>query len=262
MPRRFIDISVPLKAGIKSDPPEMLPKIDYIDHHMSAPRMAGYMGVPVSALPNGEYAAVERVEISTHNGTHLDAPYHYFSRMNERLVPGGEPSWRIDEVPLEWCFNPAVKLDFRHMEDGYVVQPGDVEAELKRIGHELRPLEIVVVNTAAGARYGEDDYIDRGCGMGKAATLWLLERGIRLVGTDAWSWDAPFSHTRRKIAEGGDASLIWEGHRAGREIGYSHLEKLHNLEALPSDGFQVVCFPVKVHRGSAGWTRAVAIIED
>ncbi|MBL6077684.1 cyclase family protein [Belnapia sp. T18] len=262
MPRRFIDISVPLKAGIRSDPPEMLPKIEYVDHHMSAPRMAAYMGVPVSALPNGEYAAVERVEISTHNGTHLDAPYHYFSRMNERLVPGGEPSWRIDEVPLEWCFNPAVKLDFRHMEDGYVVQPGDVEAELKRIGHELRPLEIVVVNTAAGIRYGEDDYIDRGCGMGKAATLWLLEQGIRLVGTDAWSWDAPFSHTKRKIAEGGDASLIWEGHRAGREVGYSHLEKLHNLEALPADGFQVVCFPVKVHRGSAGWTRAVAIIDD
>ena len=31
---------------------------------------------------------------------------------------------------------------------------------------------------------------------------------------------------------------------------------------LPADGFQVVCFPVKVHRGSAGWTRAVAIIEE
>lgn len=262
MARRFIDISVPLKAGIRSDPPEMLPQIEYVDHHQSAPRMAAYMGVPIEALPNGEYAAVERVNISTHNGTHLDAPYHYFSRMNERLVPGGEPSWRIDEVPLEWCHNPGVKLDFRHFEDGYVVQPADVEAELKRIGHTLKPLEIVVVNTRAGSRYGEEDYIDAGCGMGKAATLWLLERGIRLVGTDGWSWDAPFSHTKRRVAATGDAGLIWEGHRAGREIGYSHLEKLSNLEALPPDGFQVVCFPVKVHRGSAGWTRAVAIIEE
>jgi kynurenine formamidase len=134
-------------------------------------------------------------------------------------------------------------------------------AELKRIGHTLRPLEIVVVNTAAGARYGEDDYIDTGCGMGRAATLWMLERGVRLVGTDGWSWDAPFSHTRRKVAETGDASLIWEGHRAGREIGYSHLEKLHNLEQLPSTGFTVSCFPVKIERASAGWTRAVAILD-
>ena len=68
-----------------------------------------------------------------------------------------------------------------------MVQPGDVEAELKRIGHTLKPLEIVVVNTRAGSRYGEEDYIDAGCGMGKAATLWMLERGIRLVGTDGWS---------------------------------------------------------------------------
>ena len=39
------------------------------------------------------------------------------------------------------------------------------------------------------------------------------------------------------------------------------VEKLHNLESLPSTGFTVSCFPVKVRGGSAGWTRAVAIID-
>jgi kynurenine formamidase len=262
MGRRLIDISVPLKAGIASDPPQNLPDIDYQDHHQTAPRMADYMGVRIDQLPDGEYCATERVRITTHNGTHLDAPYHFFSTMNHAFKPGGEPSWRIDEVPLEWCFQPGVKLDFRHLPDGYVVQPADVEAELKRIGHDLRPLEIVVINTRAGERYGLDDYVDSGCGMGKAATLWLLERGVRLVGTDGWSWDAPFSFTRKRVLETGDVSLIWEGHRAGREIGYSHLEKLHNLEALPADGFEIVCFPVKVHRASAGWTRAIAIVPE
>jgi kynurenine formamidase len=261
MGRRLIDISVPLKAGIASDPPQNLPEIEYQDHHKTAPRMADYMGVRIDQLPNGEYCASERVRITTHNGTHLDAPYHFFSTMNHALKPGGEPSWRIDEVPLEWCFQPAVKLDFRHFPDGYVVQPGDVEAEL-RVGHDLRPLEIVVINTRAGERYGLNDYVDSGCGMGKAATLWMLERGVRLVGTDGWSWDAPFSFTRKRVQETGDVSLIWEGHRAGREIGYSHLEKLHNLEALPADGFEIVCFPVKVHRASAGWTRAIAILSE
>jgi len=262
MARRLIDISVPLKAGIASDPPGLRPDIEYLDHHATAPQIAALFGVPVSALPNGEYCAIERCAVSTHNGTHLDAPYHFFSSMNHRLRPGGEPSMRIDALPLEWCFQPAVKLDFRHFEDGYVATPGDVEAELKRIGHKLEPLEIVVVNTRAGRRYGEADYVDAGCGMGKAATLWMLEQGVRLVGTDGWSWDAPFSHTRRKVQATGDASLIWEGHRAGREIGYAHLEKLHNLETLPADGFEITCFPVKVHRGSAGWTRAVAILPE
>jgi kynurenine formamidase len=262
MARKLIDISVALQAGIASDPPRALPKITYLDHHATAPGIAEYFGVGLNQLPQGEYAAIERCEISTHNGTHLDAPYHYFSSMNHALKAGGEPSMRIDEVPLEWCFQPAVKLDFRAFDDGYVVTPADVQAELKRIDHVLRPLEIVVINTRAGTRYGEADYVDAGCGMGKAATMWLLEQGIRLVGTDGWSWDVPFSHTKRKIEQGGSADLIWEGHRAGREIGYSHLEKLHNLEMLPSSGFQIVCFPVKIHRASAGWTRAVAIIDD
>src|SRR5229473_1789270 len=99
-----------------------------------------------------------------------------------------------------------------------------------------------------------------GCGIGREATLYLLERGVRLTGPDGWSWDAPFVHTKEKYAATGDDGLIWEGHKAGREIGYCHLEKLHNLEALPADGFTISCFPVKIRGASAGWTRAVAIL--
>jgi kynurenine formamidase len=141
------------------------------------------------------------------------------------------------------------------------VHAKDVEAELARIGHTLRPLEIVVVNTRAGARYGHEDYVSSGCGMGEEATLYLLERGVRLTGTDGWSWDAPFVHTRQRYERTADARLIWEGHKAGREIGYCHLEKLHNLEVLPADGFQVICFPFKIRAASAGWTRAVAVLD-
>jgi kynurenine formamidase len=208
-------------------------------------------------LPGGEGWAIERLAVVTHNGTHLDAPYHFHSTMNR-----GERALTIDEVPLEWCFNRGVKLDFRHFADGYVATAADVEAELQRIGHALEPLDIVVVNTAAGVAYGRADYVARGCGMGREATLYLLERGIRVTGTDGWSWDAPFVYTKERYAQTRDASLIWEGHRAGMEIGYCHLEKLHNLEALPPTGFLVCCFPFNIKGASAGFTRAVAIIED
>src|SRR5205823_2545945 len=96
----------------------------------------------------------------------------------------GERAITIDEVPLDWCFQPGVKLDFRHFPDGYVATAADVEAELKRIGHKLSPLEIVVVNTAAGAAYGRPDYVATGCGMGHEATLHLLRQGVRVTGTD------------------------------------------------------------------------------
>ncbi len=75
--------------------------------------------------------------------------------------------------------------------------------------------------------------------MGAEATPHLLGQGVRVTGTDAWSWDAPFAHTAKQYAATGDASIIWEGHKAGRHLGYCHLEKLGNLEALPSTGFMV-----------------------
>ena len=216
-----------------------------------------FPGLSKDDSPDGEAWAIETVELITHNGTHLDAPYHYASTMNR-----GQRAITIDEVPLDWCFQPGVKLDFRHFPDGYVATACDIEAELERIHHELRPLEIVVVNTSAGERYGAPDYVQAGCGMGREATLYLLERGVRLTGTDGWSWDAPFLHTAEKYRRSMDASLVWEGHKAGREVGYCHLEKLHSLELLPADGFSIICFPVKIRGASAGWTRAVAILDE
>lgn len=258
MARTIVDLSIFLENDVISDPPGYRPRISYIDHKMSVPEIAGFFpGLRPDDLPDGEAWAIEKVQLITHNGTHLDAPYHFASTMNR-----GERAITIDEVPLDWCFKPGVKLDFTRFEDGYVVTAADVEKELERIGHELSPLEIVLVNTSAGKRYGSDDYVSAGCGVGYEATMYLLERGVRLTGTDGWSWDAPFVHTRARYELDRDAKQIWEGHKAGRDIGYCHLEKLHNLEVLPPTGFLVSCFPVKIRGASAGWTRAVAIFEE
>lgn len=252
---RIVDLSVPLRNSKIDDFGGMNPQITYVDHVRGATGlMAAFPGLTREQLPGGEGWAVETVTITTHNGTHLDAPYHFHSTMDD-----GKRAITIDEVPLDWCFRPGVKLDFRHLPDGHVVTPAEVEVELDRIRHTLAPLDIVVVNTRAGTRFGHEDYVQSGCGMGRDATLYLTERGVRVTGTDGWSWDAPFVYTQQRFAATHDANLIWEGHRAGMKIGYCHLEKLHNLEALPATGFYVSCFPVKVERASAGWTRCVAL---
>jgi kynurenine formamidase len=256
---RFLDLSITLDPDVITDPPFMRPSIQYQTHADTVAELQMFFpGVSKEDLAGGEgFAASETLTLTTHNGTHLDAPWHYHPTMD-----GGERAITIDEVPLEWCFAPGVKLDFRHLPDGYVASAADVEAELGRIGHDLRPLDIVLVNTAAGAALGGPDFLGKGCGMGYEATMYLTSRGVRVTGTDAWSWDAPFAHTARKVAETGNTGLIWEGHKAGREIGYCHMEKLTNLDQLPASGFTVSCFPAKVKRGSAGWTRAVAIFEN
>jgi kynurenine formamidase len=257
MPKRIVDLSIALENNVPADPPGYEFSIEYVDHQATLPILfRRYKDLRAEDLQNSEAFALEKVQLSTHNGTHVDAPWHYASTMTN-----GQKSRTIDQLPLEWFFGAGVKLDFRHLENGYVVQPQDIEGELERIGHQLRPFDIVLINTSAGARFGEIDYSESGCGMGREATLYLTSRGVKVAGTDAWGWDVPYKFMAKRYEQDRDASIIWEGHKAGRETEYCHIEKLHNLEALPSKGFDVACFPVKIAGGSAGWTRAVAIFE-
>ena len=264
MARKYIDLSMTLSNEVISDPPFLKPTITYETHADTRHELNNFFpGADIDGMRGGNpFCASEWVKLTTHSGTHVDAPWHYHPQQDAKT--GARASQTIDEMPLEWFFNPGVKLDFRDREDGYVVTANDIEEELKRIGHDLRPLDIVVVNTAAGMALANNDpaYVSRGAGVGYEGTMYMLERGIRVTGTDAWSWDAPFSHTAEKVKETNDPKLIWEGHRAGHDIGYCHIEKMHNLEAIPATGFMISCFPHKIKGASAGWTRAVAIFED
>ena len=255
--RTIIDLSVAIENDVPADPPPFRPKISYMDHAAGAEEMDQVFGVPAEKQLDGCGPAGETLEVSGHNGTHMDAPWHYHPTMNK-----GERAITIDEVPLEWCMGPGVKLDFRHLPDGHVITPTEFEAELARINHTLAPGDIVLVNTSAGAKYGQDDYVASGCGMGREATLWMAAQGVKVCGTDAWSWDAPLATQVEKIKATGDYSLFWEGHKAGADCVYCHMEKLTNLEQLPSTGFEVMALPIKIAKGSAGWCRAVAILND
>ena len=254
----FIDISMPITDQVLTDPPPLRPRIEYTDHKAGVAQMLPFFpGNTAEDLPDGEAWAVEELHLSTHSGSHMDAPWHFHSTTDH----GARRAPTIDEAPLDLFLRPGVKLDFRRLPDGYVATAADVQAELRRIGYELQPYDIVLVNTSAAAAYGGPDYVSSGCGMGREATLFLTAAGVQVVGTDAWSWDAPFVHTAKAYAESGDPSIIWEGHKAGRETAYYQMEKLQNLEALPPYGFTVACFPIKIARASAGWVRAVAILE-
>ena len=150
-----------------------------------------------AALPDGEGWAVERVEISTHNGTHLDAPWHFASTMDN-----GKRALTIDEVPLDWCFQPGVKLDFRHFPNGYVAHAADVAAELERIGHHAKARSTSWWSTPRPAPATASPTTCR------PAAAWAARRrstspraAYKITGTDAWSWDAPFVHTAKKFAE-------------------------------------------------------------
>ena len=257
--RRFVDLSIAIEPDLPSDPPLMIPKIDYITHAMGADQMTEFFpGVKKEQLPGSLGWAMEFITLTTHSGTHLDAPFHYHPTMDQ-----GERSLTIDEIPMDWCFNDGVLLDFRQKGDGERITVDDVKKELERIQYAIKPLDIVLVQTGAEEAWGTEQYLVKGAGMDRESTLYILEQGVKVVGIDAWSWDRPLPFLAKEFQETGDPKVIWEAHFAGIEKGYCHMEKMANLSAIGRPhGFQICCFPIKIKGASAGWTRPVAIIED
>lgn len=250
---KIIDLSVPLEDS-PSEPLRVT--VDYQTHASTAAVMASFFGASVDDLPGKLGWANESITACSHNGTHVDAPYHYFPTCD------GKPARTIDELPLDWFFSDGVVLDFSAKPKGGLIEPQDIEQELARIGYQLKPFDIVMMRTDADRLWGAPEYFHAGAGVTAAATRWLINAGIKVMGTDAWGWDQPFWAMRERFLATKDASVIWEAHRVGRDLEYCQIEKLANLSTLPKPfGFKVSCLPVKLKGGSAGWSRVVAIFD-
>ncbi len=248
----LIDLSAPVEASAAELPEVLRTEIEFEDHAAGATAIEGLLGVPPELLRDREGWATETfTRFGTHNSTHVDAPWHYNSKI------GGERAETIDELPLEWFFSDGVVLDMTAKEDGDAVDVADVEAELERIGHELKELDIVLVRTGRDEFYAQPDYIARGPGVTAAATRWLHERGVRVMGIDAWGWDAPLHLQAEEAKARGEQGIFWAAHQA--DLRYSQIERLANLDKLPPTGFKVACFPLKIVGGSAAPARVVGI---
>jgi kynurenine formamidase len=252
-PIRIVDLSAPIDTSPPGTATFQRTTIEYVDHGAGAREIAELYRVPPELLRDGEGWTRETLTLGTHNSTHVDAPWHYNSRV------GGERAEAIDELPLEWFYAPGVVADFSAREDGQVITAADMQAALAAAGHELRPLDIVLVRTARDAFYGEPDYMDRGPGVSGEATRWLFERGVRVMGIDAWGWDRPLRMQAEDALREQRPGIFWEAHQLG--LRYSQIERLFGLDQLPPRGFTVACFPLRLARASAAPARVVAILD-
>ncbi len=254
---RLIDLSVPLEDGAAHEP--IPAHITYVTHEAEGLRqMRQFFGVNPEDLvySEGRGWAIEEVRAITHTGTHVDAPYHYGPTSE------GRPARRIDRVPLEWCFAPGVVLDVRHKAVGEEIAPADLRAALERIDYQLRPLDIVLLQTGADERRGTPAYFDQP-GLGRAGVLWLVEQGVHVIGIDAYTLDRPFASMLADYRRTGDGRFIWPAHFAGLTREYCQIEKLAHLDRIPRPhGFYVSCLPVNIKDASAGWCRAVALVPE
>ncbi|HEY0049807.1 MAG TPA: cyclase family protein [Pyrinomonadaceae bacterium] len=247
---RIIDLSVPLAPC----PSENVPvEIQYMDHRFGGAHLAQLVNIEQESLCDGLGWASERVTAITHSGTHVDSPFHYSP------VCAGEPSRTIDEMPLDWFWGAGVCITVDDKPQSRSIGVDEVEAFERQHDYRIKPGDIVLFRTGAGSRYGSPDYNRHGRGISPELIEMLCLKGVRVFGTDAWSIDPPYWLMQENISKHGTGA-VWEAHFAGRQREFCVIEKLSNLDKLPPAGFWVSCFPIKVKRGSGGWTRAVAFL--
>ena len=205
-------------------------------------------------LPDEEFLSLEIVHAPVHVGTHLDYSFHYGSRTENRA------SKTADEIPLEYCYQNGVKLDMTHKKPSEVIKAEDIDLSLEKINYQLKPLDIVLLHTAADKLYGTAKYFSDYPGLDPSAIDYLLDRGIKIFGVDTMGIDRPYRFMLKEFLKTKDPKTFYPAHFYGRIREFIHIERLANLEKLPKHGFKVICFPIRIKKTGAAWARVVAIV--
>lgn len=260
-PFRIVDLGVYLDQA--AYPPWGF-RAKHVTHAQGAKAMASFLNrrefgagqeADAGDFPESLGLAWTQVEMSDHCGNHIDAPFHFGPTV------AGRPAKTIDEVPLEWCSGPGVRLDFRGF-GARDVSAADLERELARIGATLVPGTIPLLWTGADALIGDDQsYWESQAGLSEEGLHFLLDHGVKLIAIDAYAMDVSHRTMQREFAKG--EPRFFPLHFVGRSREHMHLEKLTNLGALPrATGFWFTAFPMKLRGGSAGWVRPVAFVPE
>jgi cyclase len=273
---RIIDLSVPVDPRMWEPEPVRRTVIDHrrgadlLGQALAVARGHGWLGqrfervkqrfglgVDHRDFPDGKGLSLMTYALTTHTGTHMDAPYHYGD-----LSASGAQARTIDEVPLDWCYGDGVLIDVPGEIDDGPVSRREVCERLDAMGRGLHPEDIVLLRTAGDTRLGEPGYFSNFRGVSLEATEWILAQGVKVIGVDSFGFDPPFLSMLDRYRKTRDPGTLWPAHLYGRSVEYCQLERLTNLQALPAaTGFKVACFPIKLTGGDAAWCRVVAIVE-
>lgn len=239
MPRKVIDLSMPVHNDMVAFPRVVRPSMAMYESWQEFAERIGAAKYGVDWL-----TASYLVVIGDHIGTHIDSLRHL---RNDTPGPEG--------IPIDYCYGDGVVLDFRHLPKGAGISVDDVTGALKKINYTLKPLDIPLIHTGAGAIQDKEAYLTDHVGMTGDATNWLLDQGVKVAGIDAVTFDPPvWAMFERK--------RFWEAHRVMLQREYYHVENMTNLDKLPPHGFTVSVLPVKWVGTTAAPVRAIAIIEE
>ena len=263
---KIIDLTRTL-ANIPENFPELFkplarilfPEINYVNHDAGAKIMMQIFNCNEKALPEGKGWAEEDISISSHLGTHVDAPWHYGPVNEHTKYP------YIDEIPLEDLYMNACVLDFTDLcGSGALIDIDKLNLAFAKI--DLDPQAItspmaVLINTGASLVAMTEFKYHNYPGLDFDSASYLAQAGFKIIGTDATGIDRPFLQMAQDFHKTQDKKHILGAHFALQGQDIYILQQLTNLKSVPPKNFKIACFPLKFKNASAAPARIVAFVD-
>lgn len=186
-------------------------------------------------LPEGR-VQVTNFCTSTHAGTHVDAPSHYFP---------DAPT--VTDLGIDAWVGEGVILDMRRTEPQFI----DVEDLEAKDASLIRPGDIVFMRTGWGAKFRAGDAAGYNLfpGLSVAAAEWFVDRGVRMVGADTRSPDPPHEFRPAGYAQDVHRVLLGNGILIAENL---YLEDVKQCRAL------IVAAPIQLEHADGGPARIMA----
>ena len=154
----WVDVSVPIYAGMVHFPDNPSIEIDTISH-----------------VGRGDLCTVSRLTMGTHTGTHIDAPIHF--------LPGGAG---VEDVPLKNLIGPARVIEIK--------DPSAVRADELRF-HHLGVGERLLFKTSNSERcWKTSQFVPDFVSIAEDAASYLASLNTLAVAIDYLSAGSPETH--------------------------------------------------------------------
>lgn len=182
--------------------------------------------MPVQQIERGDVANLSRLIMSSHCGTHVDAPRHFLQH--------GAP---VDRLPLDVLIGPARVVE--------IMTPGEITAAtLKR--HHIN-CERLLLKTHNSRLLKDNVFSPEYTSISEDAASFLVEIGVRLVGIDYLSIE--------RLHGPGDV------HRTLLGGGVVLVEGLE-LSEVPPGNYHLMCLPLRIVGGDGAPARAILVAQQ
>jgi len=175
-----------------------------------------------------------RICTSSHHGTHVDAPYHFY-----------DDGKTLDALPLERLFGPAVLVD---LAPGTMLPPKSPITVPMLQAHEakFRPGARVLYRTGWDRRFNRPEFFSDYPTLTVEAARWIADKRIGLLGMDTGTPSTDWKEVHLTLMQRGVEIILIEG--------------LANLDKLP-EWFTLIAFPLNIRGRDGSPVRAVAWVE-